>query len=71
MAASSFVLFAKLDQFQDMETWCREACVMWGMSNVIQFCKERAQFGDTDLDPKLMLCHTTKCDEDEILSGVL
>jgi len=62
MAAPSFVLFAKLDQFQDMENWCREACGMWGMRNVIQFCKAGAHFGDTDWNPKLMLCHTMKCD---------
>lgn len=69
MAAQSFVLFAKLDQFKDMENWCREACGMWGMRNVIQCCNARGHFGDKDLHPKLMLCHSMTCDRDYNLSG--
>ena len=46
MAAPSFVLFAKLDQFKGMEKGCREVCGMWGMRNVTQFCKARCHFGD-------------------------
>jgi len=59
--------FAKRDQFKGMENGCREGYGMWGMRNVIQFCKARGHFGDKNLEPNLMLCHTMTYDRDETL----